>query len=304
MNYFTNENDVNKFNSVSPNGSDENGRNKNTAGILDIFVTSIIRINKLAEICVENSKKFIAYVIFMSVLVSFMSFLVPSASRIYSFGGFRKLFLEEFPAFTVKNGSLIADKKFEMRMNNAYLVINTDIDEFSADDFESSGIYMAFGKRNVKLVSYVDNNGNINYSEVYSYPISMMIPSGLNNEKLADISVAFYFSYLLIFIVLTFISAIKYIFLALLYAFFTRSTTSISKLNLSMKDSLHLCFYAETISIILVNLNKAIGEYIPSLFMSIIGIVITVVVILNAIKPHLPDMDEFLNNFGGDNDNS
>ena len=142
MNYFTNENDVNKFNSVSPNGSDENGRNKNTAGILDIFVTSIIRINKLAEICVENSKKFIAYVIFMSVLVSFMSFLVPSASRIYSFGGFRKLFLEEFPAFTVKNGSLIADKKFEMRMNNAYLVINTDIDEFFAIngiDIESTG---------------------------------------------------------------------------------------------------------------------------------------------------------------------
>ncbi len=300
MNYFTDENDLNKFNNLSPDNPD-NKKDQNTAGVLDIFVASIIRINKLAVLCVENAKKFIGYVIFMSILVSFMAFLVPSASRIFSFGGFSKLFREDFPTFSIEDGVLTADKKFEMKLNNAFLVINTDIDEFSIDDFDSSGVYMAFGKRNVKLVTYVDDESNKSYNEVYSYPIGMVLPSGLNNEVMANMTPLFYFTYIIIFFGYAIFAGVKYVFFALLYAFFTRTTTSISKLNLSMKDSVHLCFYAETISIILVNINEAVGYFIPSIFMTLASIIITVAVIMNAVKPHMPDIDEFMNRFGGNN---
>ena len=78
------------------------------------------------------------------------------------------------------------------------------------------------------------------------------------------------------------------------FSFFTRSTTAISKLKMTMKDSFQFCFYAQTISIVLVTANEAGGSLIPSLFMSLIGIFITIAVIMSAIKPHLPDIDEFL----------
>ncbi len=294
MNYYTDENDLNKLNSISP--QQPGNREKGDAGVLDIFVASIIKINKLAEICVQNSGKFVTYVLFMAVLVSFMSYLVPTASRIYSFGGFNKLFLEEFPKFTVNDGIVTADKKFEMRFSTGYLIIDTDIDAFTEKDLEATGVYIAISKKYIKLINYTNSDLPSNYTEIYSYPVGYILPSGLDNEKLASLSPVFYFSYIVVFFVQAVLAALKYLLLALLYAFFTRSTTAISKLSFTMKDSFHLAFYAETIGIILVNVNKAAGSIIPSFLMSAAGVVISIVVILNAIKPHLPDLDEFMSN--------
>ena len=99
MNYYTNENDLNKYNSYIPNRDN----NKNNISVLEMFVTSIIRIKQLAKLSVENSSRFVLYVIFMALLVSIMSFAVPTASRIYSFGGFSKLFTEGIPKIEVKD---------------------------------------------------------------------------------------------------------------------------------------------------------------------------------------------------------
>ena len=71
MNYFTNENDLNKYNSVTPDPKDNN--NKSSVGVLDMFVTSIVRIKHLAQLSMENSSKFVMYVVFMSFLVAVTS---------------------------------------------------------------------------------------------------------------------------------------------------------------------------------------------------------------------------------------
>ena len=59
------------------------------AGIMDIFMVSLIRAKELALVSVKSSSRFIGYVIFMSFLVSLMIFAVPTASKIASFGGFK-----------------------------------------------------------------------------------------------------------------------------------------------------------------------------------------------------------------------
>ena len=116
MEFYTDQNDLNKLDKYTPPQKEPD---KGHEGVLDIFVASIIRIKTLAKISVENSSKFLGYVIFMALFVSLMAFAVPTASRIYSFGGFSKLFREGFPAFSVSDGTLTAEKKFEMSLSNA-----------------------------------------------------------------------------------------------------------------------------------------------------------------------------------------
>ena len=297
MNYYTNENDLNKFNGYMPN---HDNKNKSSISVLEMFVTSIIRIKQLAKLSIENSSRFVWYVIFMALLYSIMSFAVPTASRIYSFGGFTKLFTDGIPKISVNDGVLTADKKFEMSLSNADIILDTGKNSFTRDDFDTSGVYIAIGSRNIKMISYVETEDSSSYNEIYSYPIGMVLPNGTDNDVLRSIAPVFYIMLFVIFVIEAVVAAVKYLFFALLYAFFTRSTTAISKLNMTMKDSFHLCFYAQTISIILVTLNEVSGHFIPSLIMSIAGIFITIAVIMSAIKPHLPDIDEFLDNFGGD----
>ena len=87
MEYFTNQNDLNKLDSISPKKPD-GSENKPKMNVLDVFVMSTLRIKKLVEVSINNSSRFISYAIFISILSAMMSFAVPLASRISTFGGF------------------------------------------------------------------------------------------------------------------------------------------------------------------------------------------------------------------------
>ena len=97
------------------------------AGIMDIFMVSLIRAKELALVSVKSSSRFIGYVIFMSFLVSLMIFAVPTASKITSFGGFKNLFMNKVPAFEYTDGTLTADKAFEMKLSNVNIIMDTNI---------------------------------------------------------------------------------------------------------------------------------------------------------------------------------
>ena len=98
--------------------------------------------------------------------------------------------------------------------------------------------------------------------------------------------------------------AFKYMFLSVIYAFGSRSLTTISKLPMTFKDAFHLCFYAQTVAIILVSVNTATGYIVYPLFMSILGIIITIVIIHKAMGPHMPDLDDIIDRFYNDDDKS
>ena len=263
-------------------------------GIMDIFMTSLIRTKELATTSVNSSSKFVQYVIFISLFVALIVFGVPSASAIASFGGFNNLFTNTMPAFEMKNGKLTADQKFEMKVSNATILIDTDLDAYRFGDFENEGIYIAIGSRYTKLIQITDIEDDSAYTEFYSYDNTWIFPDGFNNKMLYNMTPVFYFMLLITFGIYAVTVASKYLLLALIYTVVSRSLTAISKLPMTFSDAFRLCFYSQTISIILVNVNSAIGYYIPSIFMSIIGVIITIVIIHKAMGPHMPDIDDIL----------
>ena len=267
------------------------------AGIMDIFMVSLIRAKELALVSVKSSSRFIGYVIFMSFLVSLMIFAVPTASKITSFGGFKNLFMNKDPAFEYTDGTLTADKAFEMKLSNVNIIMDTKVNEFVFGNFEREGIYIAIGAKNIKMVTITDIKDDSSYQEVYSYPNSLVLMDGMNNTTLVKMRPFFYIMIFFIFMFSTALAAGKYLLAALFYAFIFKSLTSVSKLPMTFLDSFHMCFYAQTLGIILVNMNMALGNLVSPLIASAIGIVITVVIIHKAMGPHMPDIDEIMGGF-------
>jgi hypothetical protein len=264
---------------------------------MDIFMVSLIRAKELALVSVKSSSRFIGYVIFMSFLVSLMIFAVPTASKITSFGGFKNLFMNKVPAFEYTDGTLKADKAFEMKLSNVNIIMDTKVNEFVFGNFEREGIYIAIGAKNIKMVTITDIKDDSSYQEVYSYPNSLVLMDEMNNMTLVKMRPFFYIMIFFIFMFSTALAAGKYLLAALFYAFIFKSLTSVSKLPMTFLDSFHMCFYAQTLGIILVNMNMALGNLVSPLIASAIGIVITVVIIHKAMGPHMPDIDEIMGGF-------
>ena len=259
---------------------------------------SLIKTRELAETSVKNSSRFIAYVIFISILVATMTFAVPSASKISSFRGFRNLFMNKVPAFEMTDAGLVADKKFEMKFSNVTILMDTELDQFRFGNFKREGAYIAIGSKYTKMITITDIEDDSSYNETYSYPNNLLFPTGFNNSDLVKMIPGFYISLVFIYAMLATFAALKYILAAVIYAVVTRSLTAISKLPMTFTDALHMCFYAETLGILIVNINSALGYLISPLLVSAAGIIITIFIIHKAMGPHMPDVDDILDKFG------
>jgi hypothetical protein len=298
MEYFTNQNDLNKLDSISPKKPDDS-ENRPKFNVLDVFVMSILKVKKLVDVSVTNSSKFVSYVVFISILAAMMSFAVPIASRITTFGGFNNLFTNVMPNVKVSDGALIADKKFEMNLSTSTILIDTSKREFNKDDFDKSGVYLAFGKRKMKLVSYAGTEESNYYNEIYSLYISNYFPEGFSNSDLVSAIPLIYIFLVITFVMVVTFDALKFLIIAGVFSIIFRGTTSILKVPMTLKNTYHLCFYAQTISIILTSANNAIGYFVFPTLLSIICLFITGIVIRKALKPHMPDIDEIIDKFKG-----
>ena len=264
--------------------------------IMDIFMISLVKTRELAITSVRTStSKFVAYVIFLSLFAGLVSFGVPSVSKVASFGGFSTLFENKVPTFEMKDGMLKADKQFKMNISKGTILINTDIDRFKFEDFEKEGVYIAIGSRYTKMVAITDIKDKDSYNEIYSYNNQALFVDGFNNDMLVKMVPFFYIMLFMTYLVISLMKGIKYLLLAVLLTVSSLSLLKVSKLDMSLKDAFRLSFYAQTFSIILVNINEGVGYLVSSLVASVIGVIITVVNIHKAMGPHMPDIDEFMN---------
>lgn len=264
--------------------------------VMDIFMTSLVRTRELAITSIKTSTaKFVAYVIFLSLFAGLVSFGAPCVSKVASFGGFTNLFTTKVPAFEMKDGVLKADKQFKMNISKGTILINTDIDRFKFEDFDKEGIYVAIGSKYTKMVSITDIKDKNSYNEIYSYNNQMLFAEGFNNDLLVKMIPLFYIMLFVTYVGISIFKGLKYLVWAVLLTISSLSLLKVVKLDMSLKDAFRLSFYAQTFSIILVNINEGIGYVVSSLLASIIGAIITVVNIHKAMGPHMPDIDEYMN---------
>ncbi|MBO4592147.1 MAG: DUF1189 family protein, partial [Eubacterium sp.] len=172
--------------------------------------------------------------------------------------------------------------------------------EFTKDDFEKNGVYIAFGKRKFKMVSYAGSKDNSMYNELYSFDIGAYLWDGFTNKDLINMVPAFYILLIISVIGVAAFNVLKYLFVAGIFTVLFRTATSLIKIPMTLKDTFHLCFYAQTISIILTSMNNAIDYILYPAIVSIICLFITGIVIKKALQPHMPDIEDIIDRFNRD----
>jgi hypothetical protein len=231
--------------------------------------------SRLTELGEVTKKTFVKYVIFLSLLISVIIYLIPSIATVAGFGGFRSLFMEKMPAFKYENGTLTAERKFDMVVSGYHLYVDTSQSEVSPSSLPSNGMYLAFGSKTVSFIVVQKNAVNDFSNILYKINNKEMFVDGMDNASFAEASNTFYISSFMFTLFYALFMALKYILLAMIYTGILWVAYKVSIKNIYEFEACHISFYAQTIGILFVSINKALGYMIPSMLASIAGIFIT-----------------------------
>ncbi len=231
--------------------------------------------SRLTELGEVTKKAFVKYVIFLSLLISVIIYLIPSIATVAGFGGFRSLFMEKMPAFKYENGTLTAERKFDMVISGYHLYVDTSQSEVSPSSLPSNGMYLAFGSKTVSFIVVQKNAVNDFSNILYKINNKEMFVDGMDNASFAEASNTFYISSFMFTLFYALFMALKYILLAMIYTGILWVAYKVSIKNIYEFEACHISFYAQTIGILFVSINKALGYMIPSMLASIAGIFIT-----------------------------
>jgi len=244
---------------------------------------SIMNPKQLIGLSFLKVSRFVRYIIFLSFLVVLMTNIVPMAATIAGFGGFNKLFKEKMPDFSVQDGVLTAKEKFSLALGDYEIIMDSSEDAVSPEKFIGKFITVAIGKRRVQVV--VSQNG---FNEIaLDYSVSSYFADGFTRQDLISAIPGFYIGLGIIALVSMLWILGKYLLASLIYMLLTNVLVRQSGLDLTRGNVFRLCFYAQTIGILLVNLNQALGAFIPGFLVSIVGIFITLRWILKAFVPYI-----------------
>ncbi len=255
--------------------------------LLDRFIIALTKPSKLVGVSVMPVSRAILYVIVMFVFLAFVAYGMSAIANVVSFGGLRNLFLNKVPAFTVTDGKLNAEENFEMNIGNIKILMDTSKAEITESDIDSYGAYVGIGSDTVKMFTYINDGAKNSFYEMYNFPINYMFPDGFNNQQLADMSIMFYISIAFFILFYAGMMLVQQLVLTGLYLIIAWPLSKVAKVDLKLSDLYILCLYAETMGLVILNLNEALGNIIPYLIVAIAAVIITVVYIRKAFKPYI-----------------
>lgn len=288
MQYYIDDERRNRPEKPDPNaGRSEQIGGRKKYSLPERLIIAVSRPSELLPVALQKTSRAVGYFVFLMLLVGIMTSLIPSAATVIGFGGFRNLFLHKMPAFTLESGDLHADSSWDMMLSGIHLYMDTDKDTLTEEDLPYGGIYVAFSRKNLSLLILQDTGSDRELTNVYSVPLKDIFPDGFNNQKLADSAWAYYLMIAVAFVLAVIRGGIRYLFLSVLYALYANAILAHTTVDVRSRDCVILAIYAETLEILIVNLNAALGTLIPFTIAAVAGICLTFSRIRRAAKPYL-----------------
>ena len=260
------------------NNEDEQYEDDGTITFSEQIVYAMFKPSKYKDMVNLKTSRFVVFTIVLSLVLGIVSFAVPTSSVIAGFGGFTKLFQKNVGTFTFSDGVLNAEKKFEMTVGLYHIMIDTEQETVSTDDMTKEGMYIAFGSKTLRMTMVA--NGQVMDYDVS--PLSNILIEGFNTEQLVQM-IPFIYTYIVTaFFVIACSFFLKYGLYALILGIYINAINKNNNLGLTFGKVFMLCFYGQTLGIILSNFNAALG-LLPELIVNIISIFISFNMITTAV---------------------
>ena len=244
---------------------------------------SILQPKQLIGLSDLTVGRFIRYCLFLGLLIELMLYVIPVAATIIHVGGFRNLFENQIPDFTVSSGQLEAERPFSIQLGTYDIVVDTSASTVPEDSLGSAPLTFALGRNRFQAI--VTENG---LQEVLvNQKIGDYLPDGFDRKQLISAIPGFYIALILTGLFMLILTLGKYLLASLLYMLLAWPIVKNTGLYLNKGNVFRLCFYAQTIGMLLVNVNKATGGYIPGMIVSAVGIFITIRLIFKTFAPYI-----------------
>lgn len=235
------------------------------------IVYAMFKPSKYKELVNLKAGRSVLFIIVLTIVLGIVTFVIPMGALITGFGGFEKLFSQRIGALEYSNNSLSIEEPFEMSFDYNNVLIDTSEESISDEKMDRNGMYIAVGSKNIRL-AFVNGSQVMDYA---SLGLDAILSEGFNNSTLCRYIPAIY-GYL--FITFLFTCAgffIKYGFIALVFTIWINSVNKHLQLGLSYGQVFMICFYGQTLGIILSNFNAALG-WLPQFIVSLVGVFVSV----------------------------
>ncbi len=242
------------------------------------IVYAMFKPSRYKELIKLKKGRFVTFVIVIMLVLGIVTFVIPAGALITGFGGFEKLFHEQLSTLTYSDGELHLDTPFRMDINGLTLIVNTDNAKVEDDQLKRNGVYIAMGSKVARMVVTIDGQ----VMEYQSADITGLFTEGFNCNSLVQMIPDIYMYIFCCFLVQCIGFFIKYGVIALLYSLFINSVNKNMSLNLTFGEVFQICFYGQTLGIILSNFNAALG-LLPTTIVSIICIFISIHMVTTSV---------------------
>jgi|GEM_PF-208961 len=261
--------------------------------ILDCFKVSLTKPKKIVDISEQGRSVLYRYVIFLVLLTSIAMYVIPAVATVAGFGGFRKLFTETVPELSVSDGTLTADKRFEMVLSGLHIYIDTTVTDITADDLTSHGTYLGVTSNKISMFTFTEGFSGDSINQVYSLKVSDVLYDGFTNSDLTGVIPIIYIAYIFVLVLEILLNAVKYLLLALIYTvLITTFLASATNRHLDTVECFRASCYASTWQMLIVSMNAAMAYPVPAIFTVMAGVAVSIGIITYAFKGDELSRDE------------
>ncbi|MCR5149519.1 MAG: DUF1189 domain-containing protein [Eubacterium sp.] len=220
-----------------------------------------------------SKKRFKRFMCIIMFIVTLMVVGLQIIIFIINVGGIRNFFGNKLPDFVVKDGEIISEGTFDIKMGEFRVLFDAREEYISVSELKDGYTYITIGRKSVNV--YVQGT-NGRYFSTFSRKINAFLQDGMTNKKLASLTPAFYLALILAFALRMGLFFLKYYILALIYGFYAKGLNmAIGNIH-SDQEITRICLVSQTLGIFLVNINKAVGTPIPGFIASFVGVFLTI----------------------------
>lgn len=239
--------------------------------VAEQIVYAMFKPSKYKEMLQLKKGRFSTFVIIIMLVLGIVTFVIPAGAFITGFGGFESLFENQLSTLSFKDGALSLEQPFRMDIGGVTLMINTENERVEDELLRHDGVYIAIGSKIMRMAYSLDGKT----TDYQISDITGMFTEDFDSKNLVQMIPSIY-----VYMFLTFLFAcvgffVKYAVIALLYSLFVSSVNRSMELHLSYGEIFQICFYGQTLGIILSNFNAALG-WLPTFIVSIVGIFISI----------------------------
>ena len=251
--------------------------------VIEQLRVAITKPKKLIGLSELSVGRFVRYTLLLGMLVTVMTYVIPVAATLIHVGGLRDLFENRMPDFSVQGGRLTIAEPFRIGLGSCDIVIDSTSGMVAEDALGSAELTFAIGAQKVQAL--VRTSGM--HQVLVEGKISDYFEDGFNRQTLVSAIPGFYITLILGGLFALIFTLVRYLLASLLYMIMAWAIARNTGLGLNKGNVFRLCFYAQTIGILLVNLNSATGGYLPGTIVSMVGIFITLTLIFKTFSPYM-----------------